>query len=85
MFAEASLQGTIVQRVWRYDDAVRFYLCTRRATDGAADDPAQTHLIELPTHAVQCSRWRDQSLAHRATDGGHVGQRAGPLVSSGAG
>jgi hypothetical protein len=30
MFAEASLQGTIVQRVWRYDDAVRFYLSTRR-------------------------------------------------------
>jgi hypothetical protein len=48
MFAEVSLQGAIVQRVWRYDDTIRFYLSTRRATDGAADDPAQTHLIELP-------------------------------------
>ena len=36
MFAEVSLQGAIVQRVWRYDDTIRFYLSTRRATDGAA-------------------------------------------------
>jgi hypothetical protein len=48
MFAEVSLQGAIVQRVWRYDDTIRFYLSTRRATDGAADDPAQTHLIDVP-------------------------------------
>ena len=56
MFAEASLQGTIVQRVWRYDDAAE---CN-----------------------AQCS------IAHCAlsiVNGGHAGQRAGLLVSSGAG
>ena len=48
MFAEVSLQGAIVQRVRRYDDTIRFYLNTRRAPDGVADDPAQTHLIDVP-------------------------------------
>ena len=48
MFAEVSLQGQIVQRVWRYGDSLRFYLSTRHALPGAAPDPAQTHLIDVP-------------------------------------
>lgn len=48
MFAEVSLRGQIVDRVWRYGDSLRFFLSTRRALPGAVPDPAQTHLIDVP-------------------------------------